>query len=132
MTVINTNLSVQVKGGPPISVPPVIIDAQAYDKIGISIEPATEVTVNVQPGDSGVNFLLIKSTTYTSSGDSDAKLTYTPNDKSAIDLETPQIYLGKEAIKTLLGSVKTIAFSNKLDKKVEIEILVGRDPVASS
>jgi hypothetical protein len=143
---INVGLNVQIEGGPQVPVPPIKLNIEAYDKIEISVAPDSEVSVDIQPGDKGVNFLLIKSSVYTPpDAADDKKLTYEPEGKSAINLSTPQIFLGADSITTLLGSVKKIKFSNKLavattpaapatptptvpaTPPVVIEILAGRD-----
>lgn len=136
MATVMTSLSVQIKKGPQVSIPPIEMDVEAYDKIDISLDPGTEVTVDVQPGDVGVVFLLITSSVYTQPGaPDDQKLTYAPEGKNSISLDAPQLYLGKASIATLLGAVKKITFSNKLPAsgegqtppKVDVSILVGRD-----
>jgi hypothetical protein len=148
---INVGLNVQVEGGPQVPVPPIKLNIEAYDKVEISVAPGDEVSVDIQPGDQGVSFLLIKSSVYTPpDAAKDKKLTYEPEGKSAISLSTPQIFLGADSIATLLGSVKKIKFSNKLEVATTpatpavpatpppavpaipappavIEILVGRD-----
>ena len=130
---INIGLSIQVEGGPQVPVAPVKVPVEAYDKIEISVAKDTDVSVEIQPGDKGVNFLLIKSSVYTpTDAANDKKLTYEPDGKSAINLVNPQLYLGAESIATLLGAVKKIKLSNKLEGDAAkdpavIEILVGRD-----
>jgi hypothetical protein len=147
---INVGLNVQIEGGPQVPVPPIKLNIEAYDKIEISVAPDSEVSVDIQPGDKGVSFLLIKSSVYTPPDAADLKkLTYEPEGKSPINLSTPQIFLGADSIATLLGAVKKIKFSNKLavttppatpavpatppaaapaiPPPVVIEILVGRD-----
>ena len=135
MITITTSSSVQVKQGPQVSIPPIETQVEAYDKIDVSIEQGANIEVDVQPGDTGVSFLLLISNIYTPPDAPDGKkLTYTPEGKSAVSLEAPQLYLGASSINTLLGAVKKITFSNQLESQPEedsptanIAILVGRD-----
>lgn len=135
---INIGLSIQIEGGPQVPVAPIKLPVEAYDKIEVSLQPATDVEVEVQPSEKAVSFLLIKSSVYTPSGTADdKKLTYTPEGKQPINLDNPQVYLGTESITTLLGAVKKINFSNKLEGDTAkapaiIEILVGRDATPST
>ncbi|MBD2080941.1 hypothetical protein [Leptolyngbya sp. FACHB-17] len=130
---INVGLSIQVEGGPQVPVAPIKIPIEAYDKIEVSVASGAEVSVEIQPGDKGVSFLLIKSSLYTPPDAADGKkLTYEPDGKPVTNLSTPQLYSGAETIATLLGAVKTIKFSNNLEENAKkepavIEILVGRD-----
>jgi hypothetical protein len=130
---INVIFSIQVEGGPQVSVPPIEIPIEAYDKIQVSVKPGEAISVAIQPGDQGVGLLLIKSSLYTPVDAATGKtLTYEPDGKPATILSTPQLFLGAETIATLLGAVKTIKFSNNLagdaDKVTAvIEVLVGRD-----
>ena len=137
MAMIRVGLNVQVVGGPAVSVPPVDIEVEAYDKIEVSLTSGEDdKEVEVQPGTQGVSFLLIKSSEYTPlEAVQDKQLTYTPEGKSPINLDRPQIYLGLGAISSLLGAVQKITFSNQLESTdpatdpntAAIEILVGRD-----
>jgi hypothetical protein len=139
---INIGLSIQVEGGPQVPVAPIKVPVEAYDKIEVSVAKDTDVSVEIQPGDTGVNFLLIKSSVYTPPDAADSeKLTYEPEGKQSINLDTPQLYLGADSIAILLGSVKTIKLSNRLavpagkDPSVVVsvvEILVGRDATPPS
>lgn len=130
---INIGFSIQIQGGPQVPVAPIKLPIEAYDKIEVSIQPGTDVDIDIQPGEKAVSFLLIKSSIYSQSNPTDdKKLTYTPEGKQSINLDYPQIYLGTESITTLLGAVKKINFSNKLESDATkspavIEILVGRD-----
>ena len=121
MTTITTSLSVNIKQGPQISIPPIKTEVEAYDKIDVSIPPGADVEVNVQPGDTGVSFLLITSSVYALDKVEYAEnLTYKPGDKPAISLDTPQLYLGTGSITALIGSVQKIMFSNKLPEIPEV------------
>ncbi|MDJ0601901.1 MAG: hypothetical protein QNJ37_24050 [Crocosphaera sp.] len=133
MAIIKVGLNVQVVGGPVASVAPLEFEVEAYDKIEVSLESGQPAKiVDVQPGADSVNFLLIKSSEYTPpDAPNDKQLTYKIDDKPAINLDQPQIYLGAGAISSLLGDVKKITFENKLESSepitANIEILVGRD-----
>lgn len=133
MPKISVTFTLQVEGGPQVPVPPIEIPIEAYDKIQVSVKPGEAISVEIQPGNQGVNLLLIKSSLYTPPDAAGGKtLTYEPEGKTATTLATPQLYLGAETIATLLGPVKTIKFTNNLDGAADkatavIEILVGRD-----
>ena len=86
---------------------------------------AADQEVGLQPGNTGVKMLLIKSDQY---GDG---LTYKMNDgaasSAAIALDGPHL-LFSEAVVGLLGKAPVKAlFSNALGKPAAIQILVGRD-----
>jgi hypothetical protein len=133
MSNINIGLSIQVEGGPQVPIALIKLSVEAYDKIELSVAAGSDVSVDTQPGDKGVSFLLIKSSVYTpDDAADDKKLTYEPEGKAAINLTYPQLYLGVESIATLLGAVKKIKLSNKLEGDAAkdpavVEILIGRD-----
>lgn len=141
MATISATLGVQVKQGPQVSIPPIEMQVEAYDKIEVSVDSGADIEVDIQPGDSGVSFLLVVSSVYTPPGaPDDQKLTYVPEGKEPISLDSPQLYLGSSSISTLIGAVKKITFFNNLlspesdqePPKADISILVGRDATPSN
>jgi hypothetical protein len=121
---INWTLNVQVVGGPKISESDTIL-AEAYDKVQVTIAAGdSDVEVDVQPGGSGqVQFLLISSDQYAEG------LTYKVNADSAdaVELDGPQVLIGKGAVGLLDPEPKKLFFSNGLAEDASVQILVGRD-----
>lgn len=125
---INWTLSVQVVGGPKISVSQTM-EVEAYDKIDVTVPGGDDTTpgtatVEVQPGGaSQVKFLLITSSLY------DAKLTYKVNGGTeAVKLDALQLLMGSGAVGLLETTPQQLAFTNKagLFAPASIQILVGR------
>ena len=137
MTTITTQLNIEIKDGPDIAIKPIVIEAEAYDKIDISIEGSSEAKgFTIESSNKIVSFLLITSSLYTPNDvKNEKKLTFQIGDDSnkSINLSSPQLYIGKDAISKLFGDVKKITFKNNLEKKesqpniAEISILIGRD-----
>jgi hypothetical protein len=136
MSTINVNLNVQVTGGPQISLAPIIIDTEVYEKFEVKVPQNKDVEVSIQPDNCEVSFLLIQSSLYTPITAGDKKLSYNADGSKNINLEQAQIYLGAGAISTLFGKLQKIKFENKLEAKeaevVVIEILVGRKAVSTT
>ena len=124
---IHWTLNVQVTGGPKIAAAQTET-LEAYDKITIDVPQAQDTdtpgqaTVEVQPGNEGqVQFLLVKSSVY------DESLTYQVNGTGdPIALNALLILIGTGAIGLLGAAPQTLSFSNRLERVVSIEILVGR------
>jgi hypothetical protein len=122
---ISWTLNVQVVGGPKLLASQTIT-VDAYDMLQVSIlDAAADKEVQVQPGASGVQFLLISSDQY---GD---KLTYKVNDgsssTSAIKLDAPHVLIGSGAVGLLDKAPIKLLFSNTMGKAASVQILVGRD-----
>lgn len=123
---INWTVNVQVVGGPAISETRTI-EVDAYDKVDVVIEDgSTDKEVQVQPGSTGVRFLMIKTDNY---GD---KLKYKVNDGSSstsdIQLDSPiHLFIGSGSIGLLGKAPIKFLFSNSLGKNASIKILAGRD-----
>lgn len=113
MVSITTNMGVQVKGGPQLSIPPVLVEVDAYDNIELTLQPVgsdgSGITVDVQPGNSGVSFLLILSSVYSGA---DGTITFQVGDKPEINLAAPQLYVGEDTISKLLGPANIITMKN--------------------
>ncbi len=131
-TTIYWELNVQVSGGPPLSMSNVI-PVEAYDYLNITIDAAadpavgTNANVEVQPGGAGrVQLLVITADQY------GGNLTYKVNGAgSAIALDKPLFLVGDGAMGLLANQPpKTLAFNNKLQSDVSVQILVGRKAVA--
>ncbi len=122
---INWSLNAQVSGGPKVMASDTK-EIEAYDKIKVTIEAETaDKEVDIQPGGAGkVQFLLIKSDTYSSDIE---KLTYTVNERTTtIELDALQVFIGNGAVELLIETPKKLVFTNNLQTPVSIEILVGR------
>ncbi len=118
---INWSLNVQVIGGPKIMASD-SKEIEAYDKIEVTVEENTTKQVEIQPGgDDRVQFLLIKSDTYSEN------LTYKVNELTTIiELDALQVFIGNGAVGLLTESPNKLVFTNDLATPVSIEILVGR------
>lgn len=106
------------------------LDAEAYDKIHITVptgSPGT-ATVEVQPGGAGqAQLLLLTASRYPLDGTGAAELTYEVDGSgTAIDFDAPLLLVGSGAL-SLLGAVNTIDFSNSSDADLTVTLLVGRD-----
>ena len=132
MANISWSTSIQVAGGPTISITEGPIAAEATDHIEVSI-PASEdedsvTEVNLQPGPAtGIHLLSIKSSHY---GDG-TNITFKTNDGTGgdsepINLSGPQFYSGG-AIALFEQEPKILKFSNSSTSAVQIEIFVARD-----
>lgn len=120
---INWSLNVQVIGGPKIMASD-SKEIEAYDKIEVTVEENTTKQVEIQPGgDDRVQFLLIKSDTYSEN------LTYRVNDPTStniIKLDALHVFIGNGAVGLLTEAPEKLVFTNDLATPVSIEILVGR------
>jgi hypothetical protein len=98
------------------------IDAAAYDKVNISVDPTKDVSVNVQPmPPAKVMFLGVKSDVH------DENLTYTTDGKT-MKLDRDHVFIGSSPI-SLLGNITIFKIKNNTQTKANIEILVGREAV---
>ena len=122
---INWTLNVQVPGGPKIS-DSRVMEVDAYDLIELTVDDgATDKEVGLQPGNTGVKMLLIKSDHYGN------ELTYKINDgtdsSGAIALDGPHLLFSEATIGLLQKAPKKALFSSTLGKPATIQILVARD-----
>jgi hypothetical protein len=114
------SLSAQVSGGPAIAASNTLT-VDAYDKIGISIDPGDAKTVEVQPGgEDRVLFLLISADQF------GEDLTFKVADNDAIKLEAPLVLIGDGAVELLGDPPQSISFTNGTQNRVNIEVIVGR------
>jgi hypothetical protein len=122
---IKWSLSVQVVGGPAISLSDVLT-VEAYDKVNVTVGAGTQKKVEVQPGAAGqVQFLLISSDRYNDL-DPAHDLTYKV-DTTSVTLDAPQLLVGSGLVELLPAAPGELEFTNGLDEDAAIEILVGRD-----
>lgn len=120
---INWSFNVEVLEGPKVF-DSQTIDVEAYDKVEVVIDAgASDLEVTVQPGGEGqVKFLMIRSSLY------GEDLTYKVNSNTTvIELDAPQLLLGKGAVKLLDSAPASLLFTNNTAENVTIQILVGRD-----
>lgn len=125
---INVTLNVQVIGGPRISAS-LNKEVEAYDKIEVTVGAGeSEKVVDVQPSAAGqVEFLMISLTDSKQYG---TDVTYKVNDTggAAVELDAPQVLIGKGAVGLLdLAAPTKLFFSNSLGEDISVQILVGRD-----
>ena len=143
---INLSLTVQVESGPQLACP-INLQVQAYGKLDIEVPAATTTAgtttsgtanVDLQPSAGNrVKLLLIKPNVtpvtnlayIVSDGDPTSE-----KKTGSIDLNEPHLYTADmiALFKTATGEridPKVLKFTNDNDKKIAIEILVGRDPV---
>jgi hypothetical protein len=122
---ISYSFSIQVAGGPKVTDADKV-EVQAYDMLEVEV-PDTGTsggvaTVDVQPGDSGVKFLLVTAGSY-------EKLTYTVDGGSSQTLNAPLLLIGEGAVKLLGTTQKQFEFTNADTAANMVNILVGRDAV---
>jgi hypothetical protein len=115
------SLSAQVSGGPAIAASN-ILNVDAYDKIGVTLEPGVTKTAEVQPGgEDRVRFLLISADQF------GEDLTFKVADAAAtIKLEAPLVLIGDGAVDLLDTPPQSISFTNDTQNSVNIDIIVGR------
>lgn len=129
-TTMNAILRVEVAGARTSSATHTI-DAEAYDRIDVTVPTGTPntATVEVQPGGTGqVQLLLVTASAYPIDGGA-AELTYTVDGGSSIGLDAPLLVVGASAV-GLLGDVNEIVFTNDSDEDIDVSIVVGRDATA--
>jgi hypothetical protein len=124
---INWTLHVEVNGGPKVTQSETI-ECEAYDKVELSLEPATTQNVEVQPSAVGqVQFLLITSTEYGSA------LKYKLYEADGVTLTTakqldgPHLLVGRGAVALLVEDPVKFQIENQLTDAATVQILVGRD-----
>jgi hypothetical protein len=106
------------------------IEAEAYDKIDVTVPNGDSAAVQVQPGGTGqVQLLLVTATVYPEDGAGAAQLVYAVDGGSSIDLDAPLLLAGGGAV-GLLGDVNEIVFTNNSTADLDVSILVGRDATA--
>lgn len=128
MANISWSTSIQVAGGPTISITEGPIAAEATDRIEVPIAAGdADKVVDLQPGDADrIHLLSIKSSHY---GDG-TNITFKTNDGTAdsakIKLSGPQFYSGGAAA-LFEKEPKVLKFSNASTSDAQIEIFVARD-----
>jgi len=108
------------------------ISAEAYERIEVTVPAAAggadgTLTVDVQPGGAGqVRLVCITASAYPTAADGSAELTYSVDGGDAVDLDAPLLLVGG-GIRTLLGNVQQVVFTNASAAEVDVVIVVGRD-----
>jgi hypothetical protein len=135
MPSVIATINMQIPGGPQLDASNTL-PIEAYDRIEVDVNPGdTKKVISIQPGSaSQLRALVIKSSIYDDSG----KVTYAVSsggsDSHEVNLDGPQVFLGPGAL-SLFGVDPPVALkvTNGLtaapgtDKKVHLEILIGRD-----
>ncbi len=117
---INWSYSMQVASGPVVTAADVI-DAEAYDKLSVTIGAGKTEEVDMAPG--GAMLLLV-----VNPAKPDEKLTYKVA-AADVPLDGPLVLVGAGAIGLLGKDVSALSFTNGTAADAEIEILVARDAV---
>ena len=114
------------------------VHVQAFDHVEVTVPAADggtdgEVTAEVQPGGAGqARLVFITASAYPVDGGT-PELAFTVEvggADSTLPLDGPLLLAGA-AIDGLLGSLREAAFSNRSNRAVDVQILVGRDAVAT-
>lgn len=128
MANVSWSTSIQVAGGPTISIAEGPITAEATDRIEVSIAAGdADKVVDLQPGPaSGIHLLSIKSSNYGDGTNITFKASDGATDGTAINLTGPQFYSGGAVV--LFGlDPRLLKFSNTSTAAALIEIFVARD-----
>lgn len=106
------------------------LEVEAYDMLEVVVPDKDtdggKVTVEVQPSDSGVKFLMIT----TASGEYE-DLTYKVNSGDARTLDAPLLLIGEGAVKLLGATQEQFEFTNAGTAQITVNILVGRKAVVT-
>jgi len=114
---INWNFVIQALGGPSVSGAGTI-EADAYDKLTITVPDGESQVVNLAPnGD--ISLLVVNPAV------PNADLSYEV-DGDAVPLDGPHILIGAGAV-GLLGDITSLEFTNNTGADAVIGILIGRD-----
>ncbi|MBN1569754.1 MAG: hypothetical protein JXA73_18055 [Acidobacteria bacterium] len=125
-TTVYETFAVQVAGGPALSYSNKV-EVEGIDLIEVEVPDKNtaggKATVNVQPGNSGVQLLAIKLP-------EKASLQYKVDGGTDQTLDQPLLLLGEGAVKLLGSTQKQFKFTNSDTNPVKIQILVGRKATA--
>jgi hypothetical protein len=117
--------NVQVVGGPKVSRSS-ILEVEAYDVLQVDVPDKDtnggKATINVQPGDEGVKFLLIFT-------EKDTILTYKVDGGSSNTLDENLLLIGEGAVKLLGSTQKVFEFTNGTVEPNTVHIYVGRKAI---
>ncbi len=119
------------------------VQVQAFDRVEVTVpaasdpdDPATAgtVTAQVQPGEAGqARLVFFTASAYPVGADDAPQVSFTV-DVGGTDVELPldgPFLLVGAAIGDLVGAVQEIDFSNASGADVEVQVLVGREAVAT-
>jgi len=128
MAEIKLSASIVVTGGPTVSLTQTPIQAEATERIEVTIAAgAPEKTVTLQPGTgASIHLITIKSNTYGDGTNISLKVSDGTTDSAAIDLSGPQIYSGG-AVAWFGVDPNLLKFTNASASDANIEIFVARD-----
>jgi hypothetical protein len=118
---ISWSFKAQVTGGPSVAAADTL-EVDAYDKIEAKVTVGGTTKVAVQPGPTGVKFLLIKASDY-------KNLEYEVTDgASGVKLDAAQLFNGEGAVGLLDASPTELTFTHNsvTTDDTTVEILVGR------
>lgn len=125
MAQIIVSANIVVPNGPQFAFQQTL-EIDAYDKIDVSIPPATtDKKVELVGGTGEVQFIAITSDTFSDD------LTYKINSSTtARKLDQPHLFMGKGAVSLFAVAPASLSFSNAAPAPgddVQIQILIGRD-----
>lgn len=128
MAKVSWSTSIQTAGGPTVSVVQDPVDAEATDRVEISVAPGdVDKVVNLQPGPaSGVLLLSIKSNNYGNGTDISYLVSDGATDSAKVTLSGPQVFSGG-SVGLFTVDPKILKFSNAGASAADIEIFVARD-----
>jgi hypothetical protein len=125
MIEVKVALSVQVAGGPQVSIP-TTVEVEAYEKIEVTVPASKEDkpgSVRLSLGKQ-LNFLLIKSSWF-SKEKQELKYKIGEGGKE-IQLDQPHLYLGEGAVSLFAAKdLETVTFTNSYKEEAQIEILTA-------
>jgi len=127
MTKIQSNYTGTITGGPALSATDTL-DADAYEKINVSVADGADVTVEVMPAVADALQLLIIKPDKVGL----ANLTFKVNDaaKAALPLDHPQVFSGTAGL--LAGNpIEKLLFTNASGSAVNVDITVARHAIVT-
>ena len=126
---ISWKVDVKVIDGPKVAASDKL-EVEAYGMVEVTAPDKDtdggKVTVDVQPSDSGVKFLLIT----TASGEY-KDLTYKVDGGDTRTLNAPLLLIGEGAVKLLGATQEQFEFTNTGTSQITVNILVGRKAVVT-
>lgn len=132
MATVSWSTTIQVAGGPTVSVSEGPFLAEAIDRIEVIVSAdEKDRKVDLQPGPvSGILLLLINSDQYGDVKDTKKSITFKVSDDSSdskpIKLSGPQFYSG-DTVLLLEKEPRSLKFTNNTPDPAKIEIFIARD-----
>jgi hypothetical protein len=116
--ILKYSMNFQIVRGASLSIPGEI-KLEGYEKIQVAVAASATSTITLP---SGIQFLIIKSTTY---GDA---LSYKVNSETtAIKLNAAHVFMGTGAVSILNAAPAKLVFTNGLTGDVTLDLLIGID-----